>query len=254
MTDKTLLGVGVLGAALALGVLGDALLRATPWGLSLALAALRTWPGQVRVATLTDYALTVVYAFVHAVGGSVPLLFQEIRWRQLPGGRWYALALAAARGVLIAIPVVLVFGALFVAADPVFERLVAGLFDWDLGEVFDHALGTAVCAWLAAGLLRGVLLEPDGARAAGAAAAPGARASGWSLGAAEIGVALGLVDPPFLAFVLVQVRYLFGGAAQVSPATGLTYAEYARRGFFELVAVTALTLPLLLLAHSFLRR
>ncbi|QIN79139.1 DUF4173 domain-containing protein [Rubrobacter marinus] len=36
-------------------------------------------------------------------------------------------------------------------------------------------------------------------------------------------------------------------------STGLTYAEYARRGFFELVTVTALVLPLLLLAHWLLR-
>ena len=33
-----------------------------------------------------------------------------------------------------------------------------------------------------------------------------------------------------------------------------TYAEYARRGFFELVAVAALVLPLLLCAHWLVRR
>jgi len=36
-------------------------------------------------------------------------------------------------------------------------------------------------------------------------------------------------------------------------ADGLSYAEYARRGFFELVTVTALALPILLLAHWLLR-
>jgi hypothetical protein len=35
----------------------------------------------------------------------------------------------------------------------------------------------------------------------------------------------------------------------VNTVAGLTYAQYARRGFFELVAVTALALPLLLLVH-----
>ena len=49
----------------------------------------------------------------------------------------------------------------------------------------------------------------------------------------------------FGAFVFVQVRYLFGGHDLVERTTGLTYAEYARRGFFELVVVAALLLPVL---------
>jgi hypothetical protein len=57
----------------------------------------------------------------------------------------------------------------------------------------------------------------------------------------------------FLTFVVIQVRYLFGGAGRVAATAGLTYAEYARRGFFELVTVTALALPLLLIAHWLLR-
>jgi hypothetical protein len=58
----------------------------------------------------------------------------------------------------------------------------------------------------------------------------------------------------FLGFVVVQLRYLFGGAAHVLRSAGLTYAEYARAGFFELVWVAALALPTLLVAHGFVRR
>jgi Domain of unknown function (DUF4173) len=54
--------------------------------------------------------------------------------------------------------------------------------------------------------------------------------------------------------VIVQVRYLFGGSSVVEARTGLTYAEYARHGFFELVTVAALVLPLLLLADWLRRR
>jgi hypothetical protein len=73
------------------------------------------------------------------------------------------------------------------------------------------------------------------------------------LGIVPIGVVLGLLDALFLVFVAVQFRYLFGGAALVEVSPTLTYAEYARRGFFELVTVTALALPLLLLADWLLR-
>ena len=67
-----------------------------------------------------------------------------------------------------------------------------------------------------------------------------------SLGIVEVGIVLGLLDLLFLTFVVIQVRYLFGGAGHVAATAGLTYAEYARHGFFELVTVTALALPLLL--------
>jgi hypothetical protein len=46
----------------------------------------------------------------------------------------------------------------------------------------------------------------------------------------------------------VQFRYLFGGADLVREVTGLSYSDYARRGFFQLVVVAALSLPLLLVA------
>jgi hypothetical protein len=50
----------------------------------------------------------------------------------------------------------------------------------------------------------------------------------------------------FTIFVALQLRWLFGGADVVLATTGLTVAEYARRGFFELVAVATLVLPLIL--------
>jgi hypothetical protein len=59
---------------------------------------------------------------------------------------------------------------------------------------------------------------------------------------------LGLLDLLFLAFVLVQIRYLFGGKHLIMVRAHLTYAQYAHRGFFELVVVCALVLPLLLVA------
>ena len=66
------------------------------------------------------------------------------------------------------------------------------------------------------------------------------------LGAPTAITALALVDVLFLGFVLVQAVYLFGGSDTLA-RTGLTYSEYARRGFFELVTVAALVLGLILL-------
>ena len=74
------------------------------------------------------------------------------------------------------------------------------------------------------------------------------------MGMVELGTVLGLLNLLFLAFVGVQVGYLFGGRAHLFAVSGLTAADYARRGFFELVAVAALILPLLLLADWLLRK
>ena len=71
-----------------------------------------------------------------------------------------------------------------------------------------------------------------------------------TLGAVETGTILGLLNLLFLSFVLVQIRYFFGGAATIAATAGLTYTQYARSGFFQLVWVAALVLPLLLSLHT----
>ncbi|MEO5963961.1 MAG: DUF4173 domain-containing protein [Candidatus Limnocylindrales bacterium] len=64
-------------------------------------------------------------------------------------------------------------------------------------------------------------------------------AHGPRLGTVEAATILALVDALFAGFVILQLAYLFGGRDTLSIA-GLTYAEYARHGFFELVAVALL--------------
>ncbi len=157
-------------------------------------------------------------------------------------------ALPVARGLAIAVPMLAVFGALFASADPVFGRWLDQLFslDVELGDVPGRALFAAAATWLAGGLLWFVavarpVIEP---RSLGAAAAP-ARV-GWArLGIAESVTVLVALDLLFGVFVALQVAYLFGGLDTVS-AIGMSYATYARRGFFELVAVVVLAGGLLL--------
>ena len=60
------------------------------------------------------------------------------------------------------------------------------------------------------------------------------------LGVVESLTILVAVDVLFAVFVGLQLAYLFGGLDTMA-AGGITYADYARRGFFELVAVTCLS-------------
>ena len=144
-------------------------------------------------------------------------------------------------GALIAMPLLIIFGILLSQADPIFSALAQDLLHFDLASVASHLFLTAVWGAGAAGILWGAT------RWRGAPRAPRGEPS---IGAIEATTGLGLITAMFTVFVGLQARYLFGGAAFVLSTTGVTYAEYARHGFFELLTVVGLALPLLLFTHA----
>ena len=162
-----------------------------------------------------------------------------------------------ARGLGIAIPVVLLFVLLFAGADAVFARVAGQALhpDLDLGDLPSRGSLALIVAWLAAGLFAvWTDVLPRGAEAGSAdgASAPVALPAGWvpppdrspvGHGTTEALVVLAAVDALFALFVGLQVAYLFGGHDTLAVA-GLTYSDYARRGFFELVIVAGLAIGL----------
>lgn len=148
-----------------------------------------------------------------------------------------------ARGLALAIPLVFLFAVLFASADPIFRRgfeEVVG-FRIDLGELPGRLLFIAAIAWLVGGLLaiaaRGVPAVE--AASLGAAAPSTTIGFGRALGTTEALIVLGAVVAIVGLFVGLQVAYLFGGLDTLA-AAGMTYSDYARRGYFELVAAAGL--------------
>lgn len=299
-------GWAIVAAALTLGLGGDLLLRAWPWGLNvtiwltalcavalalprfkslglprsqgrawlaaalgislmlawrsspvlqtfdviavflcLAMVAFRTTADTHSAASITEYAANVVVSGVQAIAGMVVLFARHLDW---PAHDRSERFVALGRGLAIAVVPILVFGALFASADIFFRNLLSDAVFVNPGEVFSHLMLWALFTWLAGSYLWGALLaerEP----------VPEAPPLAWlRFEFIEAGVVFGLVDALFLVFVGVQFRYLFGGADRVESSSSLTYAEYARRGFFELVAVAALVVPFLLFTHWLLPR
>ncbi len=74
------------------------------------------------------------------------------------------------------------------------------------------------------------------------------------LGLVETCIILGLINLVFLAFVIIQVPYLFGGMDLVQNTPDFKLAEYARRGVGELLNVSLLILPVLLVTHWLLKK
>src|SRR5207247_1533398 len=110
--------------------------------------------------------------------------------------------------------------------------------DVDFGVIASHVVLIGLGATLAAGYFWGAVI-----RRGPLPVLPGGQ--DLSLGIVPTGTALGVLDLLFLVFVVIQLRYFFGGAELIERTIGLTYAEYARRGFFELVTASALVLPIL---------
>lgn len=152
------------------------------------------------------------------------------------------------RGLLVATPIVAVFAVLFASADAVFARFAGDLLDWqvDLEDAVQRTLVIGSVAWVWTGLFAfsgGLLPTLVGPEAqSGSRPAPIGSVVAHH-GSVEASTVLAVLDLLFVAFVALQVTYLFGGRDTLA-AVGLTYAEYARRGFFELVAVAILATAL----------
>jgi hypothetical protein len=157
---------------------------------------------------------------------------------------------AILRGLLLAAPLLLIFVILFASADAVFARLVDDLLDWriDLGSVPGRITTALVAAWLTAGLLIFVSRGHEGDEPVASRGPTRGR-----LGSTEAATVLVSLDLLFAVFVVLQAAYLFGGRSTLD-ASGLTYAEYARRGFFELLAVAFAVGGLVLGLEAFISR
>jgi hypothetical protein len=62
-----------------------------------------------------------------------------------------------------------------------------------------------------------------------------------------------LINIVYAVFSVIQFAYLFGGSSFVLPSS-YTYAEYARRGFFELVVVSIINFGILLFGIVFVKK
>jgi len=239
-----LLYLAALGAFLAL--------RASPilkainilGGLALILLTAAVYlPGRLHQFSLTKIVSEIFMGGLAAIGKPFVLLLSDLpaeRAATPADKRGLAPALG---GVLLALPLVLLFGGLFYAADAIFADYVKTIFrDIDLADVIRHILLGVWVAWLAMGVMYHAFTRR---RAQKDAEETTGRPAGPHLGNTQALIVLGALNVLFLAFVLIQAVYLFGGAETLERA-GMTYSDYARRGFFELVAAAALVLVVVL--------
>lgn len=156
------------------------------------------------------------------------------------------------RGVLIALPVVAVFTALLVSADLIFAQRVEAFFDLLRLENLPEFIFRSIYIFFIGYVLVGVLLHAAHKSEDEKLIGEEKPLIAPFLGFTETSIVLGSVIVLFALFVAVQFQYFFGGQANIN-LEGYTYAEYARRGFGELVVVAFFSL-LLLLGLSYITR
>jgi hypothetical protein len=222
--------------------------------ITLLLLAMHTQRRRLRYEGLFNYVTSGLEMVAEATIGILLLIFGDIRWHELPRDGWSARAFAIGKGLVIAIPILFVFGGLLMAADAVFENLVFKTFSFDASNLIVHLFVAGCVAWFVGGYLHGLLSDSALCIYHPKTITTQSSVSFFRLGIIEIGIVLGLLNLLFLAFVLVQFRYLFLQGAEFAPNAGTAFSHYARRGFFELVWVSLLVLPLLLGLHWLLRK
>ncbi|MEV0899600.1 DUF4173 domain-containing protein [Actinoplanes sp. NPDC049802] len=211
--------------------------RAAGWLFALCLLT-ATLTGALAIThgrSLRSVALTYLLAPVAATRGGLWLLrgMARIRGRGKAGAPLRVLATVA-----VSIALLSVFGALFVSADAAFARI----FEAAIPEVQPITL----VRWVfVGGVTTAALAAAAFLRAAPPAADDLDRAEGRKVNRLEWAIPLSLLVLLFAAFVVIQLTVLFGGDQHVVETDGLTYAEYARSGFWQLCAVTGLTLVVL---------
>ncbi|MEJ5241389.1 MAG: DUF4173 domain-containing protein [Anaerolineales bacterium] len=158
-----------------------------------------------------------------------------------------------ARGLLLALPIVVIFAALLASADPLFARrldaFVALLRLQNLPEYLFRLFYILIIAYV----LSGIYLYAFERSAEEPLLGREKPLIPPFLGFTEAAIVLGSVGLLFATFVVVQFQYFFGGERNIH-LEGYTYAEYARRGFGELVIVAFFSLLLFQVLSTITRR
>lgn len=137
--------------------------------------------------------------------------------------------------LVVTFVLLVVFGALFASADAAFATMLGDILpEINARAIFRGALYTVIGGLITAGAIFTVLAPPD----LSGLERPATR----RIGRIEVALPLGGLVLLFGAFVVVQLRFIFGDKAYIQKTSGLTFSEYAVQGFGQLLVVTMLTL------------
>ena len=212
--------------------------------------ALTYLSGQWTRYTILDYILGYLRLFGSMIARPLGFISENRRAQSSSDSKRARQVWPVLRGIVIALPILVIFASLLSAADPIFARRLRDIIDLFNIENLPEYIFRLVYILVIAYALAGTYLHA--AQKSSEVAGEKIRVPSF-LGFTESVIVLGSVVALFAAFVIIQFQYFFGGQANIS-IEGYTYSEYARKGFGELVAVAFFSLLLLLGLGAITRR
>ena len=147
-------------------------------------------------------------------------------------------------GVAIALPILVVVLFLLVSADAAFSQYMDKVFRWieklNIGALIRQLFVILISAMFLFSYLWSYLQSKKTADSI----AP-KLSSNIQLDSVISITVLSLLNLVYIAFVVFQFSYIFGGSLQKTLPPHYSYAEYARSGFFEMLVVTLINFTLL---------
>ena len=199
---------------------------------------LRAWAaGSFR--SIGDFFYTGFGASFGKIGDGVYALFH----REKEASKKNSTALRVLLGILIAIPVMVILGALLCRADEAFNGM---LRDISLGSLPKELNSLVFAVFLFILLFSQLFCVRFIKREARSESEKG-------FDPIILTAFLTAVSALYIAYLFSQLSYFFSGFGGFLPAD-FTYAEYARRGFFELTAVSVINIMIVLLSSSFSKK
>jgi len=145
-------------------------------------------------------------------------------------------------GVLVSVPILFVFLALFLSADPVFADKVHNLFDFNIEPtIVIRIFRTIFIASALAGFFY-VLIDTIHE-------IKYRKEKSLKIDKTISAVVLTLINVLFASFVIIQLQYLFGSTSFVVN-NNINFADYARQGFFQLAWVIVLASIILIIFYK----
>jgi hypothetical protein len=153
-------------------------------------------------------------------------------------------------GLLLSLPIIMISVTLLSSADKLFEQSLQHIPSWFENENVGEVLSRGFLILLATSYLFGLtwsLIRDADRLGQNNQEGPilGPQPASFRLDPIITATLLTSINAVYLLFTVIQFVYLFGGGQGVLP-DGMTYAEYARRGFGEVVVVTVINFGVML--------
>ncbi len=222
------------------------------WNVVAALGLLLIFAGSVVGRSLKDYRLfdflkTAVELPLRYLAAGLGSLAQLISIGKRAKDRESTAQIL--KGLVVTLPIVFFFIILLSSADLVFGRLVSGLFSWQMDfSNFGHYFWVIFFAFIWLGTYSYLFQNSSPAPVPQVA-----KETGYRFGKIEAGILLGALNFLFAVFVFIQIKYLFAGQQAIT-GLGYTYADYAHKGFGELVAVAILSFALIFGSEKYIEK